>query len=220
MGIDLESDQLTQKAQPAVWVTWLAKLLADPAECYLPAWVQTRFSVAKDTAFTGDWAARHASIIEQVTSRLRTAGRQPQIEQEIAVTSRTGLRISGAMDIWVPETDSREAVIVDAKTGRHKPAHRLQVNLYQLMTGASQEFHCTQKPAGLIAYTDNEIWIKPTEATSELAVRVAKAMEVLASSLQPAPAPSRSNCRYCPIGHICQDRQAHAASSAPLVDLF
>lgn len=218
--IDLSTEQLTKKAEPVVWVTWLARLLADPAECHTPAWVQTRFSVAKDTAFTGDWAARHASIIEQVSLRLRAAGRQPKIEQEIAVTSRTGLRISGAMDIWAPETDGQEAVIVDAKTGKHRPAHRLQVNLYQLMTGASREFQCTKKPAGLIAYVDTEIWIKPTEATSELAARVAKVMEIIASDAQPKPAPSRSNCRYCPIGHICQDRQVQAASSAPLVDIF
>ena len=218
--IDLNSDQLTRRAQPAVWVTWLAKLLADPAECYLPAWVQTRFSVAKDTAFTGDWAARHASIIEHVASRLSAAGRRPQIEKEVAVTSRTGLRISGAMDIWAPETDDREAVIVDAKTGKHKPAHRLQVNLYQLMTSNSQEFKCTRKPAGMIAYADSRVWIKPAEATPDLSARVAKAMEVIAKDAQPTPAPSRSNCRYCPIGHICQHKQNQAPLPAPPVDIF
>jgi CRISPR/Cas system-associated exonuclease Cas4 (RecB family) len=220
MEIDLGSDQLVKKTDPGVWVTWLAKLLADPSECYLPAWVQTRFSVVKDTAFTGDWAARHASIIEQVCLRLKRVGRQPQIEQEVAVTSRTGLRISGAMDVWAPETDEREAVIVDAKTGKHKPAHRLQVNLYQLMTSNNQEFKCTRKPAGMIAYADSQIWIRPAEATLDLAARVAKAMEVIASDAQPTPAPSRGNCRYCPIGHICQHKQGQAPLPAPPVDLF
>lgn len=220
MAINLDSDQLAKKAEPVVWVTWLAKLLVDPAECSLPAWVQARFSVAKDTAYTGDWASRHAGIIEQIAVRLRTAGRSLRIEQEIAVTSRTGLRISGAMDIWAPEAGGKEAVIVDAKTGKHKPAHRLQVNLYQLMASASHEFECTQKPAGLLAYADREIWIKPAEATSDLAARVAVAMDVIASETQPSPSPSKSNCRYCPIGHICQDRHGQGPSLAPLIDLF
>jgi CRISPR/Cas system-associated exonuclease Cas4 (RecB family) len=220
MVIDVNSDQLVKKPEPNVWVTWLAKLLADPSECYLPAWVQTRFSVNKDNTFTGDWALRHANIIEQVAKRLSASSRQVRIEQEIAVISRTGLRISGTMDIWAPEAGKRVAIIVDAKTGKHKPSHRLQINLYQLMTNLNQEFRCTHKPGGLIAYTDSEIWIKPTEASPELAKKVAAAMEIIASDIQPLPSPSRNNCRYCSIGHICQSRQSSAPFSAPLIDLF
>lgn len=218
--IDLFSDGLKAKEKPVVWVTWLAKVLADPSECMLPAYVQTRFSVLKDDTFTGDWAAKHGSLLEQVKAKLIQSGRPCSLEQEIAVTSRTGLKITGAIDLWAPEHEGKPAVIIDAKTGKHKPAHRLQVNLYQLMAKVNNQLGCSMRPMGMLVYVNSEIWIKAEEASPELSHRVATAVETIAAERQPAPAPSRSNCRFCPIGHLCPDRHGLGTAVAPAVGEF
>ena len=218
--IDFSSKGLKVKAEPVVWVTWLAKVLADPSECTLPVYIQTRFSVLKEDTFTGDWAAKHGFLLEQIKARLSQSGRPCSLEQEIAVTSRTGLKIAGAMDVWAPEHEGRPAVIIDAKTGRHKPAHRLQVNLYQLMAKANDQLGCNVQPIGVLAYADSEIWIKADEASPELSRRVAAVMEVIAAKNQPLPMPSRSNCRFCPVGHLCPDRHGLEKAPAPAVEAF
>lgn len=219
MGIDFSAG-LSPKDEPGVWVTWLAKLLADPAECKLPAWVQTRFNVSKDNTFTGNWAAKHGALIEKAKARLEQAQRPCAVEKDIAVISRTGLKISGSMDVWAPEHDGKPAVIIDAKTGRHKPAHRLQVNLYQLMTGANEQFRCTRPPGGLLMYPESEVWIHAGEASQELAERTGATMDVLSSSSPPAPTPSKGNCRFCSISHLCPDRYGQDLPPPPVMDLF
>lgn len=220
MAIDVNSEGLKAKDEMATWVTWLAKLLADPSECPLPAYIQTRYHVSKEDVYTGDWAQQHSATIERVKSRLAAAGRSCFIEREVAVTSRTGIKIAGAIDVWAPETRGEASVAIDAKTGKHKPAHRLQVNLYQVMSFASPDFECTSKPAGMLVYPEKEVWIRPEEASAELVGRLAHAMEIIADDTQPEPTPSKSNCRYCSIGHLCPDRAGNAKAPAPTMELF
>jgi CRISPR/Cas system-associated exonuclease Cas4 (RecB family) len=219
MGIDL-SVGLSPKDEHGVWVTWLAKLLADPAQCKLPAWVQTRFNVARDDTFTGNWAAKHGALIEKAKARLEHAQRPCVIEQDVSVISRTGLKILGSIDVWAPEHDGKPAVVIDAKTGKHKPAHRLQVNLYQLMTGANERFGCTRPPSGMLMYPESEIWINASEASQDLAKRTGATMDALASSRPPIPTPSKHNCRFCSIGHLCPDRYGQDPPAPPVMELF
>ena len=203
MSIPPESDQLRPRSSPTVWVTWLAKLLADPSQCKLTAWTLTRYSVIKDDGYTGDWAVKHAAIIERVQARLVAKGRPSEVEREVLIVSRTGLPITGSIDVWAPATPAQSAVAIDAKTGKHSPAHRIQVNIYQLMAAGMGLSPPGDPAAGLLCYPQRDVWIKPEDASSLLAERLAALMEVIASDSPPAAAPSKGNCRFCSIKDAC-----------------
>ena len=189
----VNSDYLKKRSNPSVWVTWLAKLLADPSQCKLTAWTQARYSVIKDDSYTGDWAVKHAAIIETVQARLAAKGRTSEIEKEVSIVSRTGLPITGSIDVWAPAAFGQPAVAIDAKTGKHSPAHRIQVNIYQLMA-AGMGLSPEGEAAGLLCYPQRDVWIKPEEASPLLAKRLAALMEVIASDSPPAASPSKGSC--------------------------
>jgi CRISPR/Cas system-associated exonuclease Cas4 (RecB family) len=218
MTIDTTSDLLKGRGAPTVWVTWLAKALADPAHCRLPAWALTRFSVTTDDSYSGDWAVKHAAIIGKVQQRLAAAGRSSEVEKDVTLISRTGLPIAGSIDVWAPQVDDSAAVAIDAKTGKHNPAHRLQVNLYQLITKATGE--AVMPPRGMLSYQDRDVWINPAEASAELVSQVAELMEIIATDRQPAAAPSKSNCRFCSLKGICTAAWHGDSLPAPTTDLF
>jgi CRISPR/Cas system-associated exonuclease Cas4 (RecB family) len=202
MGLPLQSDLLRARSTPTVWVTWLAKVLADPSQCKLPAWTLTRYSVVKDDGYTGDWAVKHAAIIETVQARLAAKDRASEVEREVFIVSRTGLPITGSIDVWAPASADQTAVAIDAKTGKHSPSHRIQVNIYQLMA-AGMGLSPEGEAAGLLCYPQRDVWIKPEEASPLLAERLAALMEVIAGDSPPVAAPSRGNCRYCSLREAC-----------------
>ena len=218
MTVDTSGENFKPRQAPTVWVTWLAKALADPAYCKLPSWVLTRFSVLSGDEYTGDWAIKHAAIIGRVQQRLATTGRTAEVEKEVALVSRTGLPITGSIDVWAPEAGDKPAVAIDAKTGKHNPAHRLQVNLYQLITKASGEANA--RPAGLLSYPKQDVWIKPEEASAELVSQLARLMEVVAADKPPLAQPSKSNCRFCSLRPACAAAWGGVIKPAPTTNLF
>lgn len=214
------SPDLTPKAEPATWVTWLAKPLADPSQCLVPLYVQSRFKIAKEDAYMGDWASRHSAIMESVAGRMLAKGRTVELEKEIEVTSKTGIPIVGSIDVWSPEHRGQPAVAADAKTGKPKPSDRLQVNLYQLMASVNPDFGLTVPPIGLIKYHGGEeIWLAADQAGAELAFRLSRLMEAVAASSSPLTSPSKSNCRFCSLKHLCPDAVLRQ-KAAPTTTLF
>lgn len=203
MSAPIESGLLRPRSAPTVWVTWLAKVLADPSQCRLPAWTLTRYSIIKDDSYTGDWAVKHAAIIERVQARLAAKGRPSSVEREVLIVSRTGLPITGSIDVWAPATTAQLAVAIDAKTGRHSPAHRIQVSIYQLMAAGMGLSPPGDPAAGMLCYPQRDVWIKPEEASPLLAERLGALMEVIAGDRPPEPAPSKNNCRFCALREAC-----------------
>ncbi len=168
----------------------------------------------------GDWAAKHSAIMESVRERMLAKGRSVELEREIAVTSKTGVPIVGSIDVWSPEHNGGPAVAADAKTGKPKPSDRLQVNLYQLMARASPGFGLSVPPIGLVKYhAGEEVWLAADQAGGELATRLSRLMETVAADNPPSTSPSRSNCRFCSLKHLCPDAVSQQ-TAAPITTLF
>ena len=72
-----------------------------------------------DAGSLGDWATRHGLLMEETAESIRAKGRTVLLEQPIAITSRTGVAVSGSMDIWVEEdAAAKQAGTGSANTGR------------------------------------------------------------------------------------------------------
>ena len=196
------------KETPGAWITWLAEPLSDPAACLLPLHQLSRTVVPRDddAGSLGDWATRHGLLMEETAEAIKARGRTVLLERPIAITSRTGVTVSGSMDIWVPEDPAAKQVgmVIDAKTGKKKAAHRSQVNLYQLLLQASPDFATTAPPSGGLVYGDGtKVNVPPEEAGPALRAKLARLLEVVAADVAPDPAPSSSGCRFCRIREWC-----------------
>jgi CRISPR/Cas system-associated exonuclease Cas4 (RecB family) len=212
----LDMASLQPRAVSSVWITWLAKALADPSTCGLPIWTQTRFKVLKEDDYTGDWAIKHSALIQRVQARLAAKGRSSEVEKEVSIASKSGLVITGSIDVWSPETDSSPAAVIDAKTGKYSPAHRIQVNLYQLITAQTESLTREGYPVGMLCYQGKDVWIKPEDVAGELIDQLSQLMEEVACDSQPEPRPSRSNCKYCALKHVCSASLQPASPPSPV----
>lgn len=196
-----------EKREPASWITWLAGPMTDPAACLLPLFLQSRTVVPKgDNADLGDWATKHGLLMEDTASKLRSKGRTVLLERPIGVTSRTGVVVSGSMDLWVEEdaTTHQSAMVIDAKTGAQRPHHVAQINLYQLLAKASPDFQTAGPVSGGLVYGDGaKVTISAEAASPALKAKLAQLLEVVAADIAPDPAPSSSNCRFCRLSSWC-----------------
>lgn len=214
------SPGLCLKPELTTWVTWLAKPLADPSVCLVPLYVQSRFKITKEDVYMGDWAAKHATIMESLKQRILANGRKVELEKEIGIKSKTGVTIVGSIDVWSPEHNGSAAVAADAKTGKPKPSDRLQVALYQLMARVHPGYALSATPIGLLKYyRGDEVWLNAEQAGPQLACRLSRLMKIVAAKDPPITSPSHSNCRFCPLKHLCPDALTQQRSS-PITSLF
>jgi CRISPR/Cas system-associated exonuclease Cas4 (RecB family) len=199
-----------EKSEPGAWITWLAAPLSDAGSCRLPLHQQSKFVVPKDDSgdAMGSWATTHSGLIELLVQRLQERGRTAEVERSISVVSRSGVEVSGKMDLFSPEQNGESALILDAKTGRRRDSHRAQLLVYQALVAASPEFATTQPPAGGLAYGDaseirERINIPAAEADPAFKQRLAGLLEMVASD-GPAPDPvPGSACRFCRLASLC-----------------
>ena len=197
-----------EKREPGAWITWLAEPMSDPAACLLPLHQLSRTVVPRDddAGSLGDWATRHGLLMEETAESIRAKGRTVLLEQPIAITSRTGVAVSGSMDIWVEEDAAAKqaGLVIDAKTGKKKAAHRSQVNLYQLLLQASPDFATSTPPSGGLVYGDGtKVNISAEEASPALRSKLGRLLEVEAADVAPDPTPSSSGCRFCRMKSWC-----------------
>ena len=212
------------KAAPGSWITWLSEPLSDPAACLLPLFIQSRTVVPRDddAGSMGDWATRHGLLMSETAEALKARGRTVLLEQPIAITSKTGVTVSGSMDLWVEEdvAAKQAGLVIDCKTGKKKAAHRAQANLYQLLLQASPEFTTTVPPSGGLVYGDGtKVSIPAEEASPALRSKLGQLLEAVAADVAPDPAPSSSGCRFCRIREWCPSAST-SRPKPPVVEDF
>lgn len=120
------------------------------------------------------------------------------------------LRLHGRIDLLTVAGD--EVDIVDYKTGAHSEGHADQLRLYALLWGTDAK----SNPAGLgvasltAAYPGHDVKVEVPSAvelenlTAGLRTMIAAADSEITSAA-PAARPSRENCHYCAVRHLCAD---------------
>lgn len=194
------------KGSPGTWITWLSEPLAEAGSCLLPLHQQSRFVIPKDddAGAMGDWATKHAALVEEIAGLLKANGRSVEIEHPIAVTSRSGVVVSGQMDVFSPQAKPQRALVVDAKTGKQRSKHRAQVLTYMALLQASPEFETDASPDGGLVYGDGtKVSIPGTEVDQGFKQRLAALLEMVVRD-GPAPDPvAGSACRFCRLREFC-----------------
>ncbi|MBW4469173.1 MAG: PD-(D/E)XK nuclease family protein [Stenomitos rutilans HA7619-LM2] len=111
------------KNVPSVWVTWLAKLMADELQCHWSVWFRSHYSYEKlpSNFDSAQWKARHRQLLNQRVTCLEAEGAALFVEGEnwFEVLGRQHtIKVSGKPDlVAIREND---AWVEDCKTGKPK----------------------------------------------------------------------------------------------------
>jgi len=181
--------------------------------CAASTWVATRYKAKPDDEFIARWQLAHTAVLNQTVELIKAEYPNAKIEVEIPLESvgLCGNTLFGAPDLLV-RFDDNSLIIVDAKSGRRKQTHWIQVGLYAIMLQAMARAAGEPVPdirGFVLSYGDGQggdcELVSIVGGDDPLAEVLPEATRkriraILAESSQkeiPAAQPSSSECRYC-----------------------
>ena len=191
---------------PYVWVTWLRDYISAD-KCKWKSWYMSNFRYAKkkeDTSFDLEsWTKQHNEMTDKRVKILLRQGYDVRVEEENAfkLSGKTGIVLSGKPDIVALNHDTKEALVIDEKSGRKLPKNRWQVLIY--MFALPLVWRSKWKITGEVEYRGDKLTI-PLIGAIEWS-QIVSGMSALGSSIEPARTPSVGECKYCKILH-CPER--------------
>lgn len=213
------------KSLSSVWITWLAKLLADELQCQWSAWFRSHYTYEKlpSNFDSAKWIARHRRLVNQRVTYLEAEGYAVYVEGEnwFEVTGRQfAIRVAGKPDIVAICGDI--AWVEDCKTGKPKNADLYQVLLYMLLVPLSVERCRGLQLEGRLVYSDCIIDVPASQVNAEFKAQFREAIALLSSATPIRKVPSSQECRYCDISaEYCSERvDAKPAQGLGNSDLF
>jgi hypothetical protein len=185
---------------PEFWITWLTPLLAGEDSCEWRAWVKANYW--KPPKFTRtdlkelypankkfaeqDWDSEHTAMLDALRDEYAAKSESVYKEVPWKIKGNTAL-ISGKIDLVTFGPN----LIVDAKTGKQKNSHVLQIRAYLL---AAERLYPDRQFKGVLRYpSDVEIEVTPESGFKDKLYRLVKR---LAGDAPPA-SPAYSECRFC-----------------------
>jgi RecB family exonuclease len=206
---------LRQRGSVYVWVTWAASYLAGDTNCEWSVWVRARYQGWKmlDEAEGNQmalWHVNHTALLRQLVAAARANGERVWVEGQNAfrLVATSNATLAGKPDLVTLSGDGTITVI-DAKTGQRKPAHTIQVMLYQWALAQSNARFRGRAIAGRVVYADGgpPVLIPPGAINAAFEQRVLECLAQLAAPTPPYRLPSRQECRFCPVSRqVCPER--------------
>lgn len=194
-----------------IWVTWLAKLLAEEKKCIYSIQQLTNYQFPKQ-ANNYD-SSEHDEKVFQRAINLTEQGFTVYVEQQnsFKVNGKTyDVCVSGRPDIIAVKDDW--VIVEDIKTGKRRNSHKMQVLLYMLLlplASETQDICQKQIPHGRLIYADGVVDIPTWQVDDKFRKRLREAIAIISSSKSLKPKPSPWECRYCSLSHAnCQAKMA------------
>lgn len=199
------------RREPYVWVTWLTKLLAGESRCVWRTWYKACFKYEKRPedesrkGFFAEWTAKHDALQQARIKSLEAAGYLVRMEEaaEFKLKGKAGT-LSGKPDI-VAIKDAAPILVEDTKAGRQRESDAWQVLIYLLALPLTWLRGADQPLQGNVVYKDQRIVPVRALAGPEREAISNLLKTVTNRDVEPARAPSWSECRYCDIAN-CPER--------------
>lgn len=189
------------RQSPYIWITTLAKYLADPNACGYAAWYPSNFRYAK-TAFNNEhWRVSHQAFVDQQAQHLRDLGYVVTAEYDNDFCFRgpsSGTIVAGRPDLIGIAQQHGRATIRECKTGAPRPEHVIQGRLYLLLASyARPELSTLSTTATVVYISGAEMLVPAVDADFRLQLR--EAVAELAGPTAMEARPSLQNCRFCSV---------------------
>ncbi len=194
------------KPFPSIWVTWLARLMADEIQCHWAIWFRTHYKYEKLSSNfdSAKWTAQHQALVRSRISELEAEGYTVSLEGEnwFEITGRSfPVKVSGKPDIVA--IAGQEGFVEDCKTGRRKNSDLYQVLIYLLLLPVSQPKCRGLRLSGRLVYPTEVIEIEADQMGEEFKAQFREAIALLSNHIPARKVSSFQECRFCDIPSQC-----------------
>lgn len=211
----------SRRPRPYVWVSWITALLAGTDQCHWKVWTKANFRYAKlagDGGFDlAEWTKQHDEMVNTRVAKLKLEGYDVRVEEEnsFKLDGERGT-LAGKPDIIALKAAEKYALIIDAKSGKEKPADRWQVKIYIF---AKRLLSLKDwRVDGEIQYRGRQERIPFLEVDALAMTRIADTMKMATGEIAPQRTPSQSECKWCDIAD-CPDRYAGTGAKPEVADV-
>ncbi|NJR51926.1 MAG: hypothetical protein HC780_22485 [Leptolyngbyaceae cyanobacterium CSU_1_3] len=158
------------KQFPTVWVTWLAKLMADELQCRWATWFRThcKYEKLSSNFDSAKWNASHRALLDNRIADLQAEGCTVYAEGEnwFEISGKNySIKVSGKPDILVFEDE--QVWVGDCKTGRKKNSDLYQVLLYMLLVPLTNSKCRGMKLEGRLVYPGEILQVSSEQVNEE-----------------------------------------------------
>jgi PD-(D/E)XK nuclease superfamily len=199
-----------RRRTPYVWVTWLSKVMAGENACLWSSWFRSHYQNYSKLPATLDlvqWNIEHTRLLTNTRESLLHRGAVLRVEGQncFQYHHRSGAVLAGKPDVVAVEDTM--VTVIDCKTGRPKTSDRVQVMLYMFVLPYCFPELSLYSLQGKVVYTHEQVEIAAVHVDNRFGENVDYFLNRLVSDVPPAPAPSKSECRFCDItGADCPTR--------------
>lgn len=210
---------MKERSKPYFWVTWLTGLLAGENSCEWAAWMKGHYEKIpkqpRDDGFdSAQWNAAHTALLNELRAEYAPDAKLLLVEDQTSwrIDGKTAT-IAGKMDL----ISVRPNIVIDAKSGRPKNSHVLQIQIYLLAieinrVAAIPPSDAARGFSGVLRYADGTSTDVP-DVDLAFRERLFELLRRLGAPEPPAPTPSRRECKFCDVS-VCTVRDT--SEEAPI----
>ena len=181
------------KPLPSIWVTWLARLMADETQCQWSVWFRTHYKYEKlsSTFDSAKWNASHQALLRSRVCGLEAEGYTVHVEGEnwFEISGKSNaVKVLGKPDILA--IAGQQGFVEDCKTGRKKNSDLYQVLIYLLLLPVSSSRCRGLSLAGRLVYPDGAIEIQASQVDEAFKAQFREAIATLSSTTSARKIPS------------------------------
>ena len=185
------------KPFPSIWVTWLARLMADEIQCHWALWFRTHYNYEKlSSSFdSAKWNSNHQALLRNRMCDLEAEGYTVYLEAEnwFEITGKSfSVKVSGKPDIVA--ITGQQGFVEDCKTGRRKNSDLYQVLIYLLLLPVSHARHRGLELAGRLVYSTEVMEIQADLVDEEFKTQFREAIALLSSATPSRNTKSKNAC--------------------------
>ena len=192
-----------KRQSPYIWVTWLTRLLVGEECCEWAAWFKAHhegdsYKKMPNSLDLPTWQIDHTNLVREIRVGLEAEGQTVfQEGQNSFVLRGNSASLGGKPDIIA--ISGTKGLIIDAKTGKHSPAHHIQVMVYMYAVPRVLRQFKGIEFNGRVVYKDKIISI-PASSIDKKFIENLSAQIVRLSSTKPPPRIANPvECGFCEI---------------------
>ena len=191
----------TRREHPYIWTTWLPRLLTGENSCEWAVWFKAHYQdwTKPPSDFDqAEWLMRHTALLNQQRQEWQSDRRTILVEGQNAFQLRgKSATLAGRPDLVV--LNERDATIIDVKTGREQPWHKVQVMIYQYALPLAMTQYRNVRIGGEVVYPSHRVRISRGALPGQFIDQLGSTIRRLAAPNPPKPTPSFQECRFCDI---------------------
>ena len=190
-----------RSGRPYIWATSLPRLLTGENSCEWAAWFKAHhenWAKAPNDFNQAQWMLDHTALVNRVREQQESIGHAVSTENQNTFHLRGATAtLAGKPDLIAEK--SHQVTVIDAKTGRPSPAHRVQVMIYQYAIPRALKQYESRDVQGRVAYPDCNVGAPASAVNPGFIGNLAGLIRRLASDTPARRVPSATECRFCDI---------------------